>query len=40
MKPQARKLLIYTHPVDIGIPRILLDDIPAALAFAEGEDYK
>jgi hypothetical protein len=40
LKPQARKLLIYTHPVDTGMARILLDDIPAAFAFAEGEDYK
>jgi hypothetical protein len=40
LKPKPKERKTYTHPVNTGVPRIPLDDISEALAFAEGEDYK
>lgn len=40
LKPQSKERIIYTQPVNTGSPRISIDDVSEALAFAEGENYK
>ena len=40
LKPKSKAWKTYTRPVNTGAPRISLDDVSEALAFAEGEGYK